>query len=203
MKKQKNNLFSIENIKTFIIILLIWIIFFLVFSENIKKEEKIKVEKKIEKVEKVEKNVKDFCQQFIDKKKYYDVWSETKPKINKTHIFCWEINSRWKASGFHSRFNWKNPVTAEVLEEEKINKLWIYTAQIKVLDIKKNIKKQKFSSFFPDNLDKKEIEKIILNAWNNKKFYKKSKFRGPSGLGFEIEWYTLKWKINTAYPIYN
>ncbi len=164
-------------------------------KKNIIEEKKYSENKKLE-------ETKDFCQQFIDKGKYYKVWSETEPKINKTHIFCWEINSRWKASWFHSRRDWINPATAKVARKENENKLGIYTAKIEVFDIRKWEYKQKFSSIFPDNMSIEEIEKAILNAWENKKYYKKSKFRGPSGLGFDIEWYSLKWKINTAYPIY-
>jgi hypothetical protein len=180
-----------ENIKNYIILFLIWIIFFLWFLLlNNKSKKELNIEKK------------DFCQQFIDKKKYYKVWSKTKLKINETHIFCWEINSRGKASWFHSRRNGKNPPTAKIIKKEKENKVWIYTAKVEIFDIKKWKYKQKFSTIFPDNMTMEDIEKAILNAWENKKFYKKSKFRWPSWLGFDIEWYSLKWKINTAYPIY-
>ncbi|MDQ7009393.1 MAG: EndoU domain-containing protein [Candidatus Gracilibacteria bacterium] len=146
----------------------------------------------------------NFCQQFIDKGYYYKIWSDTKPQINETHIFCGEINSRGKPTGFHSKIDGKIPETINVLETENKNKFGVYTAKIEVYHIKNKIFKNKFSSIFPDNLSKKEVERAILNAWENKYFYKESQFKGESGLGFEIWGYTYKGenKINTAYPIY-
>jgi len=145
-----------------------------------------------------------FCQQFIDKWYYYKVWSDTKPSINKTHIFCWEINKRWKPTWFHSMPDWIVPETVKINKLENKNKFWVYNAKIGIYDIKNKEFKNKFSSIFPDNLSHKEVEKAILNAWKNKYYYKNSQFRWKSWLGFEIWWYTYKWenKINTAYPIY-
>lgn len=170
-------------------------------------EEKIENNKEIEKTTSQQvgfSSLWSFCQQFIKKWKYYSVWSETSPQINKTHIFCGEINKRWKPTWFHSMPNWEIPETAQIVKKENTNKFWVYNAQIEVYDIKNKIFKNKFSSIFPDKLSKEEVEKAILNAWENKKYYKNSKFQWPSGLGFEIAGYTYKWenKINTAYPIY-
>lgn len=146
----------------------------------------------------------DFCKQFIEKWYYYKVWSNTKPQINETHLFCGEINSRWKPTWFHSMPEWKEPETVQIVKTEEKNKFWVYNAKIKVYDIKNKKFREKFSSIFPDHLSKQEVENAILNAWKNKKYYKNSKFQGPSGLWFEISGYTYKWKnkINTAYPIY-
>ena len=148
--------------------------------------------------------INDFCQQFIDKWYYYKVWSDTSPQINETHIFCGEINSRWKPTWFHAKINWKIPKTIKIVKTENKNKLWVFNAKIEVYDIKNKIFKNKFSSIFPENLSKEQVEKAILNAWDNKKYYKNSKFEWPSGLWFQISGYTYKWKnkINTAYPIY-
>ena len=146
----------------------------------------------------------DFCQQFIDKWYYYKVWSNTSPQINETHIFCGEINSRWKPTWFHSKINWKIPKTVQIIKQEKANRFGVYNAKIKIYDIKNKYFKNKFSSIFPEKLSKQEVEKAILNAWKHKKYYKHSKFVWPSGLWFDISGYTYKWKnkINTAYPIY-
>jgi hypothetical protein len=155
-------------------------------------------------INRVSKNNNNFCKQFIEKWEYYQVWSDTKPQINKTHIFCGEINSRWKPTWFHSMPDWIIPETVQIVKKENINKFGVYNAKIEVYDIKNKKFKNKFSSVFPDKLSEEEVEKAILNAWENKKYYKNSKFQWPSGLGFEIAWYTYKWnkKINTAYPIY-
>ena len=149
-------------------------------------------------------NSDNFCNQFVKAWKYYKIWSDSNPKINLTHIYCWEINSKWNPSGLHFLKDWLNTETAKLKEINAKNSKWVYTADIEILDIKNNIYKNKFSSIFPNNLTKKELEKAILNAWENKEYYKSQKFRWPSGLGFKIEWYTLNWtsQINTAYPIY-
>ena len=208
---------KIKNFIIFFLLIFVFILWFLVlknskdnnlWEKNIenKKEQKNFLEKKDQKnsqnleVKKQEK--KHFCQQFIDKKRYYKVWSKTNPKINETHIFCWEINSRWKASWFHSKYNNQLSPTIIIDKIDKKNNFWVYTAKIKVKDLKKWDYKTKFSSIYPDKFSSKEIEKMIINAWENKYFYKHSKFRWPSGKWFDIEGYSLNWKINTAYPIY-
>jgi len=192
--------------------LVVLILFFsyINYSWDIEEKEKnnvINVEKKsVEESASLKNEIekKDFCQQFIDAGKYYKVWSDTVPKINKTHIFCWEYNSKWKPTWFHSMPNWIAPKTIEIYELEKKNKYWVYNAKIWVYDIKNDKFRNKFSSIFPDNLSKDEVENAILTAWENKYYYKNSQFKWKSGLWFEIWWYTYKWKdkINTAYPIY-
>jgi len=190
-------------------IVLISIFFYINYSWNIEEKEKITTEStegfnplNEEKENSLLKN--HFCQQFIDKWYYYKIWSDTKPQINETHIFCWEINKRWKATWFHSMAGGIIPPTIKINKQEKENKYWVYNAKIWVYDIKNKEFRNKFSSIFPDNLSKIEVEKAILTAWENKYFYKNSQFKWKSGLWFEIWWYTYKWKnkINTAYPIY-
>ena len=147
-------------------------------------------------------SLQTFCNQFIKAWKYYKNWSKTTPAINETHIFCGEINSRWKPVWFHSKINWKIPETVKILKTEKQNKYWVYNWKVLIYDIKQKKFKAKFSSIFPDNLSKQQVEEAIIRAWKHKYYYKNSQFRWKSWLGFEIWWYTYKNKINTAYPIY-
>lgn len=175
------------------------------YNQDIKNNIVQETKKETKKLDITEKEKENFCNKFIKAWKYYKIWSDTNPKINKTHILCWEINSKWKPTGLHSIYLSNAPATIKIKSiKSKRNKYWVYIASIEILDIKTNKYKTKNSSIFPDNLDNNELEKIIINAWNNKTYYKNSKFKWPSWLGFNIEWYTYKWnsKINTAYPIY-
>jgi len=167
------------------------------------------LEKKVENINKEKPETKNnFCNKFIKSWKYYKVWWNTKPSINETHIFCWEYNKRWKPTWFHSKILWIKPETIVSFKiKDKPNKYWVYTAKIVVKNLKWWENKTKFSSIFPDNLSKEEVEKAIINAWKNKtnKYNEKSWFfKWPSGLGFDISWYTYHWsdKINTAFPVY-
>ena len=147
-----------------------------------------------------------FCDVFIEKGHYFSVRTKTKPQINATHIFCWEINKKWKPTGFHHRYLWKDPSTARVekiIYEDKDD--WVYQAKVKILDIKYHLWKKKFSTMFPENLTRKQVVDNILYAWKNRYFLNWLKFRWPSiDWKFDIEGYILPWKeikINTAYPI--
>lgn len=148
-------------------------------------------------------NVNDFCYQFIEKWHYYSIWSDTYPKVNKTHIFCWEINRLWKPVGFHSRPWWINPSTAKVEKIYDKNSLWIYQSKVKILDIKNHIRKEKFSTMFPDKYSMNDVINMIIYAYKHRYFFKNWKFRWPSWQWFDIEWYILdNQRINTAYPIF-
>jgi len=191
------------------ILLLNFILLFGLFSCN--NQEKIDSSSVISTVSilenKTEVKKDNFCNQFIESWKYFSVWSDIKPKINKTHIFCWEYNKRWKATWFHAKIFWITPDTIIYFKiKDKKDKNWVYTAnfELKTLDWWKN--KTKFSSIFPDILTMEEVENAIRNAFNNNYKYSKKSwyFKWPSGLWFDISWYTYKntGKINTAFPIY-
>ena len=128
-------------------------------------------------------------------------WSNTSPAINLHHVFQGEINRKGKAVGFHSRPGGKDPSTARLVRmRDQPNRAGVYTAQIEVRDGSQW--KEKFSSFFPDSMSQEQVTQAILTAFENSD-KKKQPWRGPSGLGFDIQGYTLsKGDINTAFPVY-
>lgn len=129
-------------------------------------------------------------------------WSKTSPAINLHHVFEGEINRKGRPVGFHSRPGGVDPSTARLVRiRDKPNSSGVYTAMIEVRDGSRWL--EKFSSFFPDHMSPKDVTDAVLNAYRNSKDKKRQPWRGPSGLGFDIEGYTLsKGDINTAYPIY-
>lgn len=129
-------------------------------------------------------------------------WSNTTPAINLAHVFHGEINRKGKPVGFHSRPNGSSPKGAKVVRvKDGPNKHGVYTATIEIADGSRW--KSKFSSFFPDSLTQEQVVEAILHAYNKSNNPKKQPWRGPSGLGFDIQGYTLsKGDINTAFPIY-
>jgi hypothetical protein len=131
-------------------------------------------------------------------------WSKTTPEINLSHIFHGEINRRGKPTGFHARPLGKSPRTARIFKKmSRPNKAGIYTARVKIWDGRKKIWKKKFSSFFPDNMSRKEVIKAILYAYHHRLKKRKQPWQGPSGHGFFIQGYvTRRGGINTAFPIY-
>jgi len=140
-------------------------------------------------------------------------WSETNPPLNLTHIFEGEINNRGKAVGFHARYLGQDPENSQLLRIiSGPNERGVYTGEVEIYDEKEDRWKRKaFTSFFPDQLTKGQIQKLILKAYHEGKTNKRGKWRGKSGLGFAIEgWLCPKGgkptcphgAINTAYPIY-
>jgi len=131
-----------------------------------------------------------------------DKWSKTDPNINLWHIFDGEINKRGKPTGGHSRPNGCDPANARVVSiRDKPNRAGVYSANIEVYD--NGQWKQKFSSFFPDNLSREEVLDIIVHAYKNRKSGDKQPFSGPSGLGFTVQGYTSnRGGINTAFPVF-
>lgn len=129
-------------------------------------------------------------------------WSNTSPAVNQWHVFEGEINRKGKPVGFHSRPGGRDPANARVVKvKSKANRAGIYTATIEVRDGNRWL--QKFSSFFPDTMNKKEVLAAVVHAYKNSKNPKAQPWRGPSGHQFQIEGYTLsKGDINTAFPIY-
>jgi len=129
-------------------------------------------------------------------------WSDTRPAVNLHHIFEGEINRKSKPVGYHSRPGGIDPDTARIVRvRDKPNRHGVYTANIEVRD--GNQWKQKFSSFFPDSMTEQQVVDAVLKAYKNSKNKKQQPWQGPSGLGFDIQGYTLsRGDINTAFPVY-
>ncbi len=131
-------------------------------------------------------------------------WSRTHPEINLTHIFQGEINRRGKPTGFHSRPGGIDPRNARLVKiMSPPDRSGVYTARVEIRDLKTGRWKRKFSSFFPDSMDRKEVIEAVLHAWKHRRRGMKNPWRGPSGHGFLIQGYTTRrGGINTAFPIY-
>lgn len=129
-------------------------------------------------------------------------WSKTSPAVNLHHVFEGEINRKGKPVGYHSRPGGQDPDSARLVKiRDKPNGVGVYTAIIAVRD--QGDWKEKFSSFFPDTLSQQQVVDAVLNAYRNSSDKKKQPWQGPSGLGFDIQGYTLSGgDINTAFPIY-
>ncbi len=131
-------------------------------------------------------------------------WSKTSPEINLSHIFEGVINSRGKPTGFHSRFNSKDPKNARLIRTKaRANKSGVYTATVEIYDPRSKQWKEKFSTMFPDSMNRDQVIDAILHAFKNRTTKNKTKWEGPSGKGFTIQGYLNKRSnINTAYPLY-
>lgn len=129
-------------------------------------------------------------------------WSSTSPEINLWHVFEGEINRKGKPTGYHSRPGGIDAANARIVSiKDRPNRAGVYTANIEVRD--GNQWKQKFSSFFPDNMSQNEVIDVIVNAYNNSKNKNKQPWQGPSGLGFNVQGYTTsRGGINTAFPVF-
>lgn len=126
------------------------------------------------------------------------------PDINLTHIFDGEINRRGKPVGFHARPFGVDPQNARVVKVMgRPNRQGVYTARVEIFDRQTNLWKEKFSSFFPDNMDEVKVRSAIGHAYSNRHANKKQPWQGPSGHGFEVQGYLDRdGRINTAFPIY-
>lgn len=131
-----------------------------------------------------------------------DKWSKTSPAVNLHHVFEGEINRKGKPVGYHSRPGGVDPDSAKIVKmRDQPNSAGVYTAIIAVRD--QGQWKEKFSSFFPDNMSQQQVVDAVLNAYRNSSNKKSQPWQGPSGLGFDIQGYTLsKGDINTAFPVY-
>ena len=140
----------------------------------------------------------------VAKSKRLKRWTNTKPAINAAHIFHGEINRKGRPVGFHSRPEGKDPQSAKVVKRlNGPNKLGVYVARVAIRQPGTNKWLEKNSSIFPDKMTPKEVVAAVLHAYRKGKIDHRGKFRGPSGLGFTIEGWTLRdGRINTAYPIY-
>lgn len=140
-------------------------------------------------------------------------WSKTEPAINLTHIFEGEVNSRGKAVGFHARPFGQDPQNAHLSRLiAGPNQQGVYTGASEIYDkVQARWRYKSFSSFFPDQLSREYVVKLILEAYKNANVTAQGKWRGASGAGFRIEGLLCppqgtpncpKGAINTAYPIY-
>ncbi len=131
-------------------------------------------------------------------------WTKTQPPINFGHIFNGEINRSGRPVGFHARPAGKDPRHARVVRRlDGPNQKGVYTARVAIREPSSDRWLEKNSSIFPDKMSREDVIKAVLHAFRKGKTDDRGKFRGPSGLGFTIEGWTLRdGKINTAYPIY-
>lgn len=131
-------------------------------------------------------------------------WSRTRPEINLGHIFEGAINSRGRPTGFHSRPGGKDPRYARLKKVKgRANRSGVYTARVEIYDRKDHRWKEKFSTFFPDRMNKQQVVEAILHAWKARTTGKRTKWEGDSGRGFKIQGYlNRRGNINTAYPLY-
>jgi hypothetical protein len=129
-------------------------------------------------------------------------WSATKPRVNLPHIFEGEINRSGKPVGFHSRPGGNDPAQARLIRQEsRPNRAGVYTATVEIRD--GNQWKLKFSSFFPDNMNRAEVIGVIVRAHRDSPEPSRQPWVGESGEGFDIQGYTLSnGDINTAFPVY-
>lgn len=129
-------------------------------------------------------------------------WSKTTPAVNLWHVFEGEINRKGKPVGFHSRPGGQDPENARIKSvKDGPNSRGVYTANIEIRDGQQW--RGKFSSFFPDSLSQEQVIEAVLHAYNNSADKKRQPWQGPSGLGFDVQGYTLsRGDINTAFPIY-
>jgi hypothetical protein len=129
---------------------------------------------------------------------------QDEPAVNRTHIFEGEINRRGKPVGFHSRPQGRDPRQARVVRVlNGPDRLGVYVAAVEILDPASGRPLGKRSTFFPDALDREAVLAAIRHAYARRTENEGARFRGPSGLGFTIEGYTLRdGTINTAYPLF-
>lgn len=131
-------------------------------------------------------------------------WSRTKPEVNLSHIFSGVINTRGKPTGFHSRPGGENPSSARVVTIlSQPNRQGVYSARVEIYDSRDRVWKKKFSTFFPDSMEREEVISAILNAYRHRVTSRKQPWSGPSGHGFQIQGYlNRRGNINTAFPVY-
>ena len=132
----------------------------------------------------------------------YPNWSTTSPNINLWHVFAGEINRGGKPVGYHSRPGGEDPPNARLVAvRDAPNRLGVYTARVAIRDDEDW--KEKFSTFFPDAMDRDAVIEAILHAYRESPNPDAQPFEGPSGHGFRIQGYTSsRGGINTAFPIY-
>jgi hypothetical protein len=131
-------------------------------------------------------------------------WSSTRPEINLGHIFTGEINRSGRPTGYHARPGGKEPATARVVKIlSKANRAGVYTARVEIFDHREGRWKEKFSTFFPDRMSRKEVIGGILHAYANRQPGRNQPWQGPSGYGFVVQGYVnSRGNINTAFPVY-
>ena len=95
-------------------------------------------------------------------------WSKTDPAINLDHVFCGEVKSNGKASGFHARPNGINPPSIAGVEiTQPANDNGIYAGMVRFAS-PSGREPVKFSSIFPDSCSHDQIVTSILHAHANR-----------------------------------
>lgn len=132
------------------------------------------------------------------------IWSNTSPEINLSHIFEGVINKKGKPTGFHARPGGMEPSTARISRILSLpNSKGVYSARVEIYDQREKKWKMKFSTFFPDSMQKDEVIAAILHAYKYRVKGKRQPWRGPSGHGFQVQGYlNRRGNINTAFPVY-
>lgn len=113
------------------------------------------------------------------------------------HIFYGTINRNGNATGFHFEETGED---AEIIEStrSKNDRNGVYRADVKIEGIKKN----GFSSFFPQHWTPQEVVDAINIAYSNREYVSGNIYEGESQ-GLTIQMYlTDNDKIISAFPIY-
>ena len=79
----------------------------------------------------------------------------------------------------------------------------VYRGRVEIFDPATGtwVAKGPLSSFFPDHLTDAQVIGAVEHAYQNGVKYSNNRFRGPSGLGFDIGGYYDETGPTTAYPI--
>ena len=130
------------------------------------------------------------------------VWSETSPPVNLTHLFCGEVNRRGEAVGYHATLGARSEGEARL---ERIldppDEAGIYVAL--VCRDEAPARACKRSTLFPDHLSADEVLTAVLQAYGQRvRLDRRGKWCGPTDLGFAVEGWLLPGReaINTAWP---
>lgn len=132
------------------------------------------------------------------------MWSQTRPPINLTHVFCGEVNRRGRPVGYHALAGERTPGEAEIVERRPAaGPDAPYEAQICVQPDEGGRPRCKRSTLFPDDWSQDEVVAAILQAWRDRtRLSRAGQWCGPSGRGFTVAGWLLPGReaINTAYP---
>lgn len=120
--------------------------------------------------------------------------SATQPPVNRTHLFCGEVNRRAAGTGFHHRPGGENPPTARFERiVERNPQTGVYVADgIEIFDGEGWRRKRHISSFYPDACTPAEVLASVAHAASNALCaYPNGKWRGLSAPAPGAEGYCL------------
>lgn len=133
------------------------------------------------------------------------------PAIDLHHVLCGGINRHGRAVGLHVRPDSSSGQTGVVRLIDPPDQRGVYTAVVQI----EGVRKQGFSSFFPDHCRIRQIVNSIRYAYHHCRSCS-ARFRGPSapdssdqqsfclgvnGQDFTVEGWYRGQRIATAYPI--